>query len=183
MTRKKNLEDLLHEVSQQEKERKIDWRPKLEAWKTHVDSLYSTIEGWLKPASDKHYLNVTRQIMTLNEEYAGSYQIQKLILLIGTKKIDVLPIGMNVIGARGRVDVVGPKGQNVMLLLLGENEKPQITLSVKIAGAEEITDPKIEAKAQEPLKLVWKIGQRQPNLTVFPLTEEIFTEVIDQLLS
>jgi hypothetical protein len=70
-----------------------------------VQSLFAEIEPW---ASAKG-LHVKRDSVQLNEEAYGAYQADTLQILTetGQKIAEFVPIGASIIGAKGRVDLVG----------------------------------------------------------------------------
>ncbi len=55
--------------------------------------------------------------ITLNEENIGSYIARQMILRIGRQQVTMTPIGTMLIGAKGRVDVVGSAGRTRLVLV------------------------------------------------------------------
>lgn len=70
-----------------------------------VDSLYKEVEKWCTAKG----LNLTRHSLELNEEAYAPYTIEKLSILGGDTKIiaELVPKGGSIIGAKGRIDLVG----------------------------------------------------------------------------
>jgi len=70
-----------------------------------VDSLYKEVEKWCAAKG----LKLTRHSLELNEEAYAPYTTEKLSILGGdTKKIaELVPKGASIIGAKGRIDLIG----------------------------------------------------------------------------
>jgi hypothetical protein len=99
----------------QEKKRKahaadIDWAAKRDAWIAAVGDLYRTIEeDYLKAA--KADVDITRREKGVMENYVGQYRIPELVLRVGDEEVVFSPKGANVVGAQGRIDVQGDRGE------------------------------------------------------------------------
>jgi len=68
-----------------------------------IETLYSSIQKWLE---DKNY-HFKRENIEINEEKTGKYKAEKLLLCKPEKIVaELKPIGLDIIGAHGRVDLV-----------------------------------------------------------------------------
>ena len=106
------------EVKKEHLEKRVD------DWKSRISSLYKTIEDWL---SNMDGYTVRKQAtIDMHEELMQKYSIP-------SEKIDVLdilyknqyiatikPIGLWVIGANGRLDIISKKGS---IILVDESEQ------------------------------------------------------------
>jgi hypothetical protein len=176
------LDDLLKTAAgKQTAENLIDRKNQIQKWNQEIQKLYTQVEQWLKSSIQKKYVTVEKKPIVLEEENLGKYNVESLEIHIGKGKIIFEPIGMLIIGARGRIDVTGPYGRKEMLLLLGDNETPGVRVTIHIPGQtsetikEEISPP--------PKELIWKLAIKNPNLKVVPLSESIFEELMERLLS
>ncbi len=87
-----------------------------------IADLYKSIEGWVKLQS----ISITREEVELNEEFYGIYKADKLVLKRdGVILADIIPIGARVIGANGRVDMVGEFDK--VIILYFEKSGPAMT--------------------------------------------------------
>ncbi len=59
---------------------------------------------------------IQRRPKQLTENYIGSYSIDDLLLVIGEEQVRFSPRGRNIVGAAGRVDVVGERGEAALIL-------------------------------------------------------------------
>jgi|AGTN01.2.fsa_nt_gi hypothetical protein len=145
----------------------IDWSQKRNLWIENLTSFYSIVEGFLAEyiASDK--ISVVRQAKTIDEEYIGSYNVDRLLIRIGEDSVRLDPIGTNMIGTSGRVDLIGPSGSVKFVLAkkgVSEPEAPRVSEK----GAEPATSKELE----------WKIAKFQPTLRYFPLTADSLFDAI-----
>jgi hypothetical protein len=82
-------------------------KSRIESWTKAVESLYDTIIGWLpEPARSK----VNRRALPMHESTLGSYTSHTLEFVLGSKSVAFRPKGTTIIGAKGRVDLIGPEG-------------------------------------------------------------------------
>ena len=105
----------------------------------------------------------------LNEENIGSYSARQMILKIGRQEITMTPVGTLIIGAKGRVEVVGPAGRTRLLLVDGKASRPTIKVTVSIRGKPE---PPAVAAAPKVIKWAWKIATSPPTIQYLELTQE-----------
>ena len=70
-----------------------------------VDELYDNISSWLSP----YGLTTLPEKIEITEEASGAYKANKLTIQDEKKEIvaSIMPVGAWVIGANGRVDLIG----------------------------------------------------------------------------
>lgn len=80
-----------------------------------LDELYSSVDKWI----EKTALTVSRSAIELNEEVPGRYEAPAAAILDaeGKKVAELLPLGAWIIGAGGRVDLVGSLDRTSLLYL------------------------------------------------------------------
>ena len=155
----------------------VNWEKTLIEWKAHVSKLYDQVEHWIKGSGVSQKVTIERELISISENYIGSYKIDQLLLKVGDNIIRFIPQGRLIIGSRGRVDIVcGSK--KALLLLLGRNAQPSITVQ-EFHSKSENENPK-KAPSQD---LVWKISSQIPTIEVKLFTENEFAEVFEQLIS
>ncbi|MCP4345706.1 MAG: hypothetical protein GY795_09295 [Desulfobacterales bacterium] len=122
-----NLEDKLKKISQNRKKKdsEINWDKKRDTWIDQVSRLYEDIEKWLKTYIEKDYISLHFYELSLFEENIGKYDISVLELDLGEPSVVFRPVGTNIIGADGRVDVYmnGHLSDKKMLILREEKEQ------------------------------------------------------------
>jgi hypothetical protein len=104
-----------------------------EHFRTSLARLLADIETWARHQE----LEVSRCQVTLNEEVYGQYEADKLCLHDSSGKIiaEVVPVAASVIGAKGRVDMVGALDQVILVDL--DAGGPAITTTVVVNGQRE----------------------------------------------
>lgn len=120
-----SLKDKLIELAESKKE-DIEAKKAVDFWRSQADKLYSDIKTWFFKYTEDGYIKFdsTKEII---DEYPSPYEIDKLELDIkGGPEVILEPVGSNIIGAWGRIDVYlsGYIANKVMLLLMkDDNEK------------------------------------------------------------
>ena len=79
--------------------------------------MYDTIaRDYLGLADITDIVEVDRTRMkTVQEQHIGSYEIPEMTLAVGDEQVLFSPKGVNVIGAAGRVDVRGDRGEAMLV--------------------------------------------------------------------
>lgn len=128
----------------------IDWESRKVWWTGQIETLYSNIENWCK---DIQTIIIEKFETTIEEKFMGVYTTHKLVLSISGQKFIFSPVGKNIIGGRGRVDVWYDKTK-IMLILF---EKDELT--------NKYDDKKI-ARNPEPEETEWFFvdSSRRPSI-------------------
>lgn len=108
------LRELFHEKRQKAKPANIDWGAKRDAWIKAVMALYHTIrEDYLKSAKDD--VEIAQSDKVVMENYIGEYHVPELVLRVGDEQVIFSPKGTIVVGAQGRIDIQGDRGDATIL--------------------------------------------------------------------
>jgi hypothetical protein len=91
----------------------VDWDAKKDAWISQVSDLVETIKSW---GDERHWL-IDEHTKKLTEEHLGSYSVPELFIKTPQGQIVVEPVGRNIIGAEGRVDISSFPSFNRLLLV------------------------------------------------------------------
>lgn len=88
---------------------------------SRLGELYSAIEKWIKQTD----LRASRSTMDLDEEDLGRYEAPTLTIQDATGKTvaDLRPVGAQIVGAEGRVDIVGRLDRGNLLYVTPEKGK------------------------------------------------------------
>lgn len=93
----------------------INWDDRRDKYLAAVADLYGRIEAILADPIAKKAIKLKRRPKNLTEDYIGTYAVDDLILQIGGEQVRFSPVGRNVVGASGRVDVVGDRDTAVLI--------------------------------------------------------------------
>jgi hypothetical protein len=115
------IAEFLHETkaSDSHQDASTSRQARFDRWLSALDDLYEKVERWLNESIRAGDASTLRIRAFLHEEAYGSYECNKLLITVGSRTISVEPRGAFVLGAEGRVDMSGPHGRQVVLVLLG----------------------------------------------------------------
>lgn len=94
----------------------VNWNDRRDDWLAQLRDLMDSIKGW---AEQRRWF-VDEQEKTVDEDHIGRYTVPTLFIQAPGGKIHVDPIGCNIIGAQGRVDIESFPSLNRLLLVLVE---------------------------------------------------------------
>jgi hypothetical protein len=111
------LNDFLLSRQQHALTNNIDRGKRRRQWKDAVEQLYQKVTGDLLAESIAQGLvTVSRVRKEIKEEYLGAYRVPELVLDISGESVRFSPKGRNIIGAKGRVDLVGELDAMTLIL-------------------------------------------------------------------
>ncbi len=110
-----NLSDFLSKKQKQSDT--VNWDDRRDAYLAAVNDLYKQIETLLGEPIQQKTVKLQRRSKQLTENYIGTYAVEDLILVIGGEQVRFSPRGRNIVGAAGRVDAVGERGEAALIVL------------------------------------------------------------------
>lgn len=112
-----NLAELIKKKSKAEGPNgPIDWDERRNNYLAAVEGLYQQIaQIFAEPIAD-NAITLDRRKKDLTENYIGTYSVDDLLLRVGDEQVRFSPRGRNVVGAEGRVDVIGERGEAILVL-------------------------------------------------------------------
>jgi hypothetical protein len=111
------LKDFLLSRQQNAHANEIDWGERRRQWLDAVERLYQKVTGELLAESiAQRLVTVSRVRKEIEEEYLGKYWVRELNLDISGETVRFSPKGLNIMGAKGRVDLVGDLDAVTLLL-------------------------------------------------------------------
>ena len=137
--------------------------------------LFSDIENWLKGTD----LKASRGTMELDEEVLGRYEAPTVTIQNAqAKKVaDLLPVGAQIIGAEGRVDLVGTLDREVLVYL--SQGGPRIT--VKAANRREAEGGRATPLFRGVEEAGWYWIERSRPARARRLTQELFLDLVSEV--
>jgi len=142
----------------------VDWKEMKNWWVQIVHDLFNQIDGWLHSLIESGSVKSLRKTTKLREQDLGGYDIESLEIQVASRKLAFVPVGTMLIGAFGRIEVNGPNGKAVLVLLNTDNKVPPQERRAHVAWF--ITHP---APSFRPVPRI------RPELR--PLTEASFQEL------
>jgi hypothetical protein len=98
--------------------RDIDWANKRDKWLSALRDLFDTIRRW----SESQGWSVHEDEKIISEEHIGRYKVPSLVIQCPSGRIHIDPIGCNIIGADGRIDILSFPSLNRLLLIRVDGE-------------------------------------------------------------
>lgn len=95
----------------------IDWTRKRNEWISLVTALIDDITNWCEELG----WSASRASKQITEEHIGSYEAPCLTIHAPSGRIHIDPVGVNIIGAQGRVDILSFPNLNRLLLVRKDN--------------------------------------------------------------
>jgi len=156
----------------------IDWDRQRKEWLRYLDELYNMIESFLSKYTSAGQIRIAYQDVILDEENLGSYTARKMILRIGRQEVFLLPVGTLLIGAKGRVDIIGP-GARAQMLLVDKRASwaGDLIVSVEIAAGGRPVAPSESPRKQE-IEWEWRILSRPPERRFVEITQQNLFDLI-----
>ncbi len=125
MGKLKSFEEFLKSNSKSYVDAEIDWDQRRQVWKLAVEDLFTKIESdWLNDYQDD--IEISNNTLTISEPGLGTFVIGDLSLQIGNLKYYFKPIGSNIIGGQGRIDVFGPRRKALLIKVKLDSEEWRI---------------------------------------------------------
>ena len=169
----------LDEARESESGDDVDWNRTREDWIQSLRNLHSTMEKYLAKYTEAGQIRVDRDKVQISEEHLGSYEVEKLTFQIGNDKIVAKPIGAMMIGAAGRVDLIGARG--TLRLVLMEKKGPKITTKIEIGGRVEEEGGRVSVSGRDVEEAGWHIATLPPHVTTTPLSADAFRDALMEL--
>lgn len=184
---KEDFEKFLKDNAVIEKEEvKIDWDKEKKEWLDFINSFYTQIQEWLEEYKQKGLIKYSYTQKNITEDNIGSYYAKKMDLILAGKCLTFDPIGTLLIGTKGRIDLIGPKGTIKFLLAdkLSKGLEFKFTSTVITGNDSEKSLEKEQKVDEKSIEWVWKILERHTSrISYVEFTEENFFEALMELTS
>jgi hypothetical protein len=145
----------------------LDLAAEKSLWLKKLEQLYALAADCLAKYIADETVRLEYSEIDLTEEWLGTYRVRQAHIMLGRQLVLLKPQGTFLIGSRGRVDMVGPRG-SVRLTIVPESAgSPQFRWSLSAAT------PLQSAEAW-----VWKIASPPPNVVYIDLTADSFREAL-----
>lgn len=176
---KKDFEEYLKKQhSKADEKAEIDWNKKRNEWLIYLDQFYEKIRGFLKDYTEPGDLSIEPSEKIIHEELIGEYKTTSMTIRFKGNEVILDPIGTNLIGAKGRVDMKGSAGTVKFVLVNKQSSGPMIKLMIQIA--EEPVEEEIENQENA---WDWKIATPPPRIKYIELDEESFFDSLMEVIN
>lgn len=179
---KQDFEDFINkQVSKKQDEPQIDWDKNRDEWLEHIQQFYKMIEGFLEEYKTSGKLSYYFSKKDVFEEYIGSYSVDVMDIKLGEYRVKLEPIGTNLIGAYGRIDLIGAMGKiKFVLVNKAHSRPPAIKFTIKVGDEPDTENLKVESS--EKIELEWKISTPPPRIEYSELNDENFLNALIEVV-
>ena len=146
-----------------------------EIWLDKIDELYALAEKSLSAYTVDGRIKLTKSDRMLYEELLGNYSVKAMSITIGREVVELEPVGTFLIGARGRIDVKGPRGTARLVVVPPGATEARIRI---IDSSSPKEDALTTEKRPKPEDWVWKISTAPPRVTYIDLDEDTFRSTL-----
>ena len=159
----------------------LDWEEEKIVWLRYVDQFYAQIEHYFKDFKEKGDVVLHYREKTMREDFAGEYIVRQLEAKIKNRVVLFDPVGLNVIGAKGRIDMILEDKAVRFLLVEKESSKPEIKISMH--SCETDSKPSDFTGNPQNSSLIWKIATPPPFIEFIDLNEDSFFDALLEILN
>ena len=159
---------------------------RLQEWRRRVAELYDMVKDIMSEYAQSGKVSITTDDdLDLYEELLGHYKVPQMKITLGSlgKYVTLDPVGAYVIGAWGRVDMRGPNGATVRLVLVDSHLKsPRFRVTDKVVDepVPQKSNP-LPAQAQTEPDPAWRLATLPPKIEYIPITKTTFLEAVMNL--
>ena len=114
-----NLNDFFREKHAHAGAENIDWERKKLDWIAAIEHLYDEIKRLLSAPIENGSVIVDSRPKIITEDFMGTYTVPELVLRVGEEIAVFSPKGRNIVGASGRIDLIGEMGEATLVLQPG----------------------------------------------------------------
>ncbi len=175
----------LTENKKKAEDQKINWESNKQNWLEAVEHFFKKVEEFLKKYKEDDLIKIKyEEPFYISEEYLGNYQTKQMTITTADNiTAKLTPIGRNIIGAAGRIDLEGKNGIVRFVLVDKNSTMPKIKTQI-IVGNKTTTNNNINTTQNIAKKeLVWKIATPPPNIQYTEFNKENFINSLMEVMN
>jgi hypothetical protein len=160
----------------------LDWSKEKDTYLKYLEILYSNVKSFLDEFVKGGKIEIYEKQIEIEEESIGKYHAKKMDITIGNKKVHLIPIGTQLIGCKGRVDMRGLNG--LIKIVLVDSRMKSLRDHIKIATSivSESKQPKEEKNYDSnAVHWKWRLLTAPPGGKYIEFNEENFLEALMEL--
>jgi len=155
------------------------WEKRKQQWIDSVARLYQDAEAWLAEYIATHAVECSRERCERVEDHLGRYAVDALRIRFQGQEVRLTPVGANIIGALGAVDLEGLAGTVRLIYVPRERTGPRFTFHRHEHGAPSAAAEARAGRAQAAsADLAWKLLPPPPTREYIDLNADIFLEAL-----
>ncbi len=137
---------------------------------------FSLIDSYLDKYVREGKIAIVPDEIELFEENLGTYKMEMRKLTIGSKSVQIFPVGALIFGSKGRIDMTH-RAKRVRFVLVERSAIGKVHITI----TEKHNKPNLNIK-QKSDDFIWKIATPPPHIKLIELNEDsFFTALMDVL--
>jgi len=158
----------------------VDWEKERDAWLDSLDKFYEQVENYLSEYRKAGKLSIEYEDVQIEEESISTYSAKMLRVNILDQSVTFKPVGTNLIGAKGRVDMKTAFGSVRFVLVDRAASAP--TVHVRILTGDRLGEQE-EELAVPSASWTWKIATPPPDVRYLDLNKDSFFDALMEVLN
>ena len=180
MGKKEFDEYLRKQQANTESRTQIDWNKKRDEWLKFVEDFYKELEGFLGEYTKSGDVTFDYREKDIHEDFIGQYRVKSLLIRIKNKDVVLDPVGTNLIGAKGRIDMTGEAGVVKFVLVDKNSSGPRISVTISTEGPQE---EKGTEEKRDQIEWGWKIATSPPRIRYIDINAESFFDALMEVIN
>jgi hypothetical protein len=177
------IEFIEQEKAFESRKKSIDWEERKDLYLKQLKTLFDDVENFLREFTESGAVQIKRSQETIEEESIGEYEIPVLHIQIYGKHADLVPVGTNLIGTPGGVDLIGDIAKIRFILADKDEGRPQIFAAFSWSiGGKKLAMEQAENWILRKRDYVWKIITDPPDIRYIELNEDSFLGALQEVL-
>lgn len=146
-------------------------------WLEKITEFYTLVQEALADYIKNESISFKTTKKTIFEDLLGNYEVDSATISVGRQIVKLEPAGTFLVGARGRIDMLGPKGTTRFVIVPPNSNGPRVQITVHVEG-----EPKKEVPSQgntiPPAQWVWRIATPPPRISYIEVNAESFRDAL-----
>ena len=158
----------------------IDWSTKRDDWLQYLADFYNQVETFLGEYRESGDVAFNYGEKDIHEEFIGQYRARSLRIRIKDKDVVLDPVGTNLIGAKGRVDMIGDAGTIKFVLVDRRLNGPGLSVAIEPRDKQREVEQEKEA---DGIEWAWKIATPPPRIKYIEVNAESFFDALMEVIN
>jgi hypothetical protein len=158
----------------------IGWSQKRDTWLQYLSDFYKQVEGFLSEYRESGDVAFNYGEKDISEEFIGQYLAKSLHIRIKDRNVILDPVGTNLIGAKGRVDMIGDAGTVKFVLADKRLGDPSVSVAIKTQAEQREVE---EEKEADGVEWAWKIATPPPRIKYIEVNAESFLDALMEVIN
>lgn len=149
---------------------------RIQKYKEFVNMFYQRVEQeWLFPFIERDEIDVVLLERPIAEQHLGQYTVMEMVIVIGSRNLQLKPAGTMIPGSCGRIDLIYEARSEMFVLVGDEIKTPKQMLECMYSNGGDGMIVKDD--------LVWKYVSKFPRLKYETITSDVFQKILLDIIN